>query len=266
MTFKYLLGDAPPEAERLAAQGRLWDPVSLALFDRVGVRPGWKVLEIGPGMGSLHMALRQRVQGPVDAVERSETFATALNAQCASDGFGLGQVWQSDLLDTELPAGRYQFIFARWVFLFLPHPELHVRKLFDALAPGGILAIQDYHRETMTMIPRPEEWPHLMAADRAFFATHGGDASVGSRLPRMFHEAGLELLDTTATLKTGHPNSAVWDWISTYFFGVMERLAALPPFSSEEAARLSAQWRAAAQRADSLLIAPALLDVVGRKA
>jgi hypothetical protein len=68
--YRYLLGDSPGEAVRLRAQARLWDPLAFALFDRLKVRPGWKVLEVGPGQGSLHVELRRRLRGPLDAVER----------------------------------------------------------------------------------------------------------------------------------------------------------------------------------------------------
>ena len=75
-SYRYLLGDAAREAARLRAQARLWDPVSHALFDRIGISRGWRVLEIGPGQGSLHLELRRRVRAPVDAVERSPVFAS----------------------------------------------------------------------------------------------------------------------------------------------------------------------------------------------
>src|SRR5262245_855814 len=116
-SYKYLLGDAKREAARLRAQARLWDAVSHALFDRVGVRPGWHVLEIGPGQGSLHLELRRRVRGPVDAVERSPVFASRLAAIVRRDGFGAGHLWQTDLLEAPLPQTAYDFIFTRWVFL-----------------------------------------------------------------------------------------------------------------------------------------------------
>ena len=47
--YRYLLGDSRREAARLRAQARLWDPVAVALFDRLGVRRGSRVLEVGPG-------------------------------------------------------------------------------------------------------------------------------------------------------------------------------------------------------------------------
>lgn len=263
--FRYLLGDTRTEAERLRAQARLWDPTARALFDRLGVRRGWNVLEIGPGQGSLHVELRRRTQRPVDAVEPSPAFRRRLAALCARDRFGSGTVWETPLAEATLPDGRYDLIFARWVFLFLPNPGTHVKKLAAALKPGGMLAIEDYHRDTFVMVPTPREWPAFLHADHAFFASHGGDASIAGRLPDLYTQAGLSLVEITPTIKTGHPGSPMWNWISTYFFGVMDRLAAFPPFTPAAAARLRKHWRTAARNRASLLIAPAVIDVVGRR-
>jgi SAM-dependent methyltransferase len=263
--YRYLLGDNRREAARLRGQAKLWDPVSHGLFDRIGVKPGWTVLEIGPGQGSLHLELRRRVRGPVDAVERSPVFATALAQACRRDGWGTGKTWLSNLIDAPLPPASYDLIFARWVFLFVPDPDAHIRKLARALKPGGTLAIQDYHRETMAMAPRPPEWNRFISADLAFFASQGGDASIGGRLPAMYRKAGLKVRDITVTIKSGHPGSAVWRWLSTYFLGILDRYTRFPPFTRGDAVRLRRQWVDAGRDRTSVLIGPALLDVVGQK-
>jgi SAM-dependent methyltransferase len=264
--YRYLLGDAAREAARLRAQARLWDPVSLALFDRIRVGRGWRVLEIGPGQGSLHMALRRRVRGPVDAVERSAAFANRLAALTRRDRFGPGRIWQTDLLNAPLPRRHYDLIFARWVFLFLPDPAAHLRKLVRALKPDGLIAVQDYHRETLALVPRPDDWYDFLAADRAFFASEGGDVSIGGRMPRLYQQVGLVTADTVVTIKTGRPGTPVWRWLTTYFMGVMDQLAAFPPFSENAANRVRKHWLAAGRRKTSILISPAVIDVVGRKA
>jgi SAM-dependent methyltransferase len=267
VSFKYLLGDSQTEANRLRAQADLWDPISHALFDRLGIAPGWRVLEIGPGAGSLHLELRRRVSGPIDAVEQSEVFAAGLLEQCRADGYGEGTIWRTALAEAPLPPETYDLIFARWVFLFLPDPLRYVRALARALKPGGLLAIQDYFRDTFLMVPpAPDaDWQAFIQADHAFFAASGGDVNIGTRLPGLYESAGLELADLTPTVKYGHPGSAVWQWLTTYFFGVLDEYSEIPPFGKEAAARLARCWRQAETRPTSLLVAPAVLDVVGRK-
>lgn len=265
MGYQYLLGDSRREAARLRFQARLWDPVAHALFDRLGVRRGWKVLEIGPGQGSLHLELRRRVRGPVDAVERSAPFAERLETLSARDRFASGRIWNTDLLDAPLPRAHYDLVFARWVFLFLPDPLAHVRKLARALKPGGRLAVQDYHRETWALIPRPPEWWDFLATDRNFFATQGGDVNIGGRLPALYRKAGLRVTEVVPTVKSGHPHSDVWQWLFTYYQSVVNRYARVRPFTIRKAERLKKWWAAAGKARQSLAIGPALLDVVGRK-
>lgn len=262
---RYLLGDAARERSRLRAQAALWDPVSHAFFDRLRIRPGSRVLEIGPGPGSLHAELRHRVRGPIDAVEPSAVFAARLGAIARRDGLGPGRLWGAPLAAVALPRSHYDLIFARWVFLFLPDPERRVRQLAAALKPGGRLALQDYHRETLALVPRPPGWERFLAADRAFFASAGGDASIGDRLPVMLRRAGLRVGPVQATIKTGAPGSAVWRWLTTYFLSVMDRYACVPPFAPADARRLARAWRRASRDPASLLIAPAVLDLVGRR-
>jgi SAM-dependent methyltransferase len=256
--FTYLLGDTSPEAARLAFQASLWDPLSHALFERAGVAKGWRVLELGPGAGSLHRELRRRVEGPIDAVEQSATFAASLPTD--------GRVWNAPLASVELPENHYDFIFARWVFLFLPDPLEHLQILVKALRPGGIIAIQDYfRRDTFTLVPQPENWDELIAADRAFFELEGADANVAARLPRLYEEAGVECIDVTPHIKSGNPGSAVWTWLTTYYVNILDRYAAIPPMNEAIAHRIRAAFEAAEQNPASLLVAPAVLDVVGRK-
>jgi len=263
--YRYLLGDARKERARLRHQARIWDPTALALFDRLKIRRGWRVLEIGPGQGSLDAELRRRVRGPVDVVEPSAAFTGGIRRLSRRDAFGKGQLWNCNLIDAPLPRNTYDLIFARWVFLFLPDPGAHVRKLAAALKPGGRLAIEDYSRWTLRMTPAPPEWDNFLDADAAFFATQGGDANIGERLPQLYANAGLDVVDITPTTKYGRPGNAEWKWLTTYFLGVLPRYAGLRPFTPKQAASLRRHWLAASRKKTSLLISPTVLDVVGRK-
>jgi hypothetical protein len=84
-------------------------------------------------------------------------------------------------------------------------------------------------------------------------------------LPAIYPNAGLDVVDVTPTIKTGHPGSPVWTWLTTYFFGVMDEMARCAPFSPVQARRLRRHWAAASHDKTSVLIAPAVFDVVGRR-
>jgi len=263
--YRYLLGDSRRESARLRHQASIWDPTAHALFDRLKVRRGWRVLEIGPGQGSLHLHLRRRVRRPVDAVEPSGVFADSLRRRSQRDGFGAGNLWECNLVDAPLPRNTYDLIFARWVFLFLPNPETHLKKLIAALKPGGRLAIQDYSRWTLRMVPEPPEWENFLKADGAFFESQGGDVNIGARLPQLYAKAGLDVVDITPTIKFGRPGNAEWKWLTTYFLGVLPRYAAFRPFTPKQADSLRRHWLACSARRTALLISPTVVDVVGRK-
>jgi hypothetical protein len=115
------------------------------------------------------------------------------------------------------------------------------------------------------MVPEPPAWDDFLEADLAFFATEGGDANIGARLPALYAKAGLDVVDVTPTTKTGRPGSLEWDWMSTYFLGILDRYASVRPLTKTKAASLRGHWLAAARRRTSLLISPTVLDVVGRK-
>ena len=125
-------------------------------------------------------------------------------------------------------------------------------------------AIQDYHRDTFMVVPKPDDWDDFIRADRAFFASQGGNVSIGVHLPRMMEAAGLQVTDITQTTKDGHPGSPTWNWVTNYVLSVLPKLDAssLPP---AKARRLKRQWLAAGRQRSSLLIAPCVLDIVGRK-
>ena len=140
-----------------------------------------------------------------------------------------------------------------------------MKQLARALKPGGILAIQDYHRDTFMLVPRPDEWDAFIAADRAFFASQGGNVSIGVRLPGMMKAAGLRVTSLEQTTKEGHPGSPTWNWVTNYVLSVIDKLEHSPAFTARTAASLKRKWLEAGRERSTLLIAPCVLDVVARK-
>jgi hypothetical protein len=73
------------------------------------------------------------------------------------------------------------------------------------------------------------------------------------------------MVEAVPTMKVGGPSSPTWSWLSAYFLSVMPRYASFQPFSKAKAARLRRWWLSTAKDKTSIMIAPTVLDVVGRK-
>lgn len=266
--FKYLLGDSDREVRRLAFQAQVWEDMTENLFDRFGVGPGWKCLEAGAGTGTVLFPLARRVRGRggrADALERSPIYADYLRRKGKRLGLANVEITQGDILDAPLKPRFYDLVFARWVFLFLPEPEKHLRRLAAALKPGGILAIEDYHRDAMAFYPSLPSWEWVAEAERRWFSSQGGDVCIAGRLPGLMLKAGLKLIEIRPWVKAGAPGSPVWNWAETFFLDYLDEIARHPPLTPARAKKFRADFKRLRRDPEALFISPAVLDVVARK-
>lgn len=266
--YQYILGDASFEVERLNFQAGVWRDMTEALFDRLKVGPGWRCLDAGAGTGAALFSLARRALrggGRVDAIERAPGFASYLRRALRGSGLSKVRIFESDILQTRLEHGYYDLIFSRWVFSFLPRVEEHLYHLAQALKPGGYLAIEDYHRDSLALYPKFESWDTLLRAERTWYGQHGGDLNIAARLPDLMRRAGLEVVEVVPHVKVGHPGSDVWKWAENFFIGRLKDLGRYYPFSKERARRFRQDWMKAKKNPAALFISPVVLDVVGRK-
>jgi ubiquinone/menaquinone biosynthesis C-methylase UbiE len=140
---RYLLDNAEPQAaERFGDLAILYDPVTVRHLEALGVRDGWQCLEAGGGGGSIADWLAQRVgtQGHVIVTDIDPRYLTALE----QPGHANVRVQRHDVELDPLPAGAFDLIHARLVFVHLATAELALRKLVEALKVGGWLLIEDF--------------------------------------------------------------------------------------------------------------------------
>ncbi|HEY6066080.1 MAG TPA: class I SAM-dependent methyltransferase [Thermoanaerobaculia bacterium] len=112
------------------------------VVDGLAVTPGWRVLEIGCGVGRLLKPLSKRVARVV-GVDVSGEMLQRAREYCA----GLENV---ELHRTEgrldfLTPGSFDFVFSHIVFQHLPrkaYVETYFREAFRVLAPGGVVRVQ----------------------------------------------------------------------------------------------------------------------------
>src|SRR5215468_7938880 len=96
------------EQQRLALMSALLDAVELAHITRLGVRPGWRCLELGCGNGSIARALAERV-APAGYVVASD-----IDLGCIVDQqLPCLEIRHIDILQDVIEEGSYDFVVAR---------------------------------------------------------------------------------------------------------------------------------------------------------
>ena len=196
----YSLGHTPREYERLRTQARIWEGATTRVFDQVGVRRGGSCLDAGCGPGETMRLLAERV-GPdgrvlgMDADTSIGILAVEMlhrtgNRQCAFH--------THDLTAAEsVPGAPFDLVYARLLLFHVPERVAVLERLWDAVAPGGRLVIQDYDLRTASVLPDLASFAEVGRVIFGAFGAAGADISVGARLTRLFEEAGVGVPDGT---------------------------------------------------------------------
>ena len=171
----------------------------------------------------------------------------------------------SRIQDAELEPNSLDLIFARWVFSFIPEPGDVMRKLTRALRPGGVLAIEDYNHEGISIFPESEGFRAAVRATRTVYARSGGDAWIAGRAPRLFREAGLATISITPNVMCGGPKSPVFRWASAFFPHFSATLVEKGALEADERTLFLREWSEREKDEDALFFSPFLVDAAGRK-
>lgn len=119
-----------------------WDPETHRRLQRVGLRTGWRCLEVGGGGGSIVRWLCDAVgpDGSVVTVDLDTRFLAAIAAPNL-------EVIEADVVTDGLPDGPFDLIHTRAVLMHIPARDRLLSELVGRLRPGGTLVIEeaDFH-------------------------------------------------------------------------------------------------------------------------
>ncbi|MGA8617190.1 MAG: class I SAM-dependent methyltransferase [Candidatus Sulfotelmatobacter sp.] len=104
----------------------------------LGISHGLRCLEVGAGGASVAAWLCEQV-GPTGRV-----VATDINIQLL-EGIKLPnfEAIKDDITVDSPPENGFDFVHSRWLLHHLPKPELTIRRMIDALRPGGWLLLEE---------------------------------------------------------------------------------------------------------------------------
>ena len=154
---RYSLGRTPAEYERLRAQARMWDAATGRLLDQVGLGPGASCLDAGCGPGETMRAMAERVgpAGRVLGIDADAALGGMTLEMLHGDGYRHCAFHAQDLTAGDpIPGAPYDLVYARLLLFHLPQRVDVLARLWEAVAPGGHLLVQDFDLRGISSLPQ----------------------------------------------------------------------------------------------------------------
>jgi SAM-dependent methyltransferase len=191
----YLLDNQAPEAGgRFDALADLFDPVTTRHVDGLGIGPGARCWLVGAGGPSLARHLAGRV-GPDGAVLATDIDITWLEGAGPLPA-GV-EVRRHDVAADAPPADDFDLVHARLVLVHVPEREEALRRMVQAVRPGGWVLVEDFDMAMQpAAVPDPvteddERANAIRVGFRLLLGERGADAWWGRTLARRMRSLGL---------------------------------------------------------------------------
>lgn len=226
MTTDYPFADRAAEDERLIAQGRVFfDAHSRRLFEKAGLAPGMRVLDLGSGSGNVSRLAADMVgpDGSVVGIERDPEAVELARRRtdAANIEYRVGDV--STLKGVE---DGFDAVVGRLIIMYTPDPVATIRQAAARVRPGGLVCLHEADLDYQWSSPEP---PLLAQAHRWFseaLVKAGIELRMGPRLYAAYGEAGLpEPRMLVEAFAQGGPDAPTWGWANLVngMIGLLER-------------------------------------------
>ena len=160
----------------------------------MALAPGASCLDAGCGPGETMRLLAERVgrSGHVLGVDVDATLGRQAVTMLHDAGHRQCQFARVDLTSGEpIPGAPFDVVYARLLLYHLPGRVAVLRSLWDAVAPGGHLVVQDYDLQSVSVQPALDSFEEVGRVIIDAFTAAGCDVHVGARLPDLFAQAGI---------------------------------------------------------------------------
>ena len=165
---------------------------TLEFLERAGLRPGMRCVDLGCGGGAVSLELAG-LAGPAGSVVGVDMDEAKLElARRAARERGLGNVvFEAGDVNAWAAPGGYDLVYCRFLLQHLAGPVELLRRMWDAVRPGGVLAVEDADLEGLFCDPDNDGFAFYRRMYAAVLARNGGDPGCARRLVRYFRQAEI---------------------------------------------------------------------------
>ncbi len=189
---RYVIRGGREGYERLKLLARARWPDTADLFERVGVQPGMRCLDLGCGGGEVTFEIARMIgpEGSVVGIDIDEVKLDLGRAAAANRGLSNIEFRVSNVKDWN-ERDRYDLVFCRFLLQHLGRPLDLIERMWAAVRTGGALVVEDTDFSGLFCEPPNEGFEFYARMYPRVLGRYGGDSAVGRKLYRFFLEAGI---------------------------------------------------------------------------
>jgi len=222
-------------------------------------------LGCGPGFCTKELAYIVGSSGKVIGVDRSEAYIAHLEEVKKLHHLKIEGVL-ANFDEMKLQPNTLDGMYCRWALAWLSNPKEILKKVYDALKPGGKMVIHEYYDwSTHQTEPHHPALAKAIAAALKSFKDSDGEIDVGRQLPEILSSLGMQVTGIRLMAKIATPKTLNWQWPKTFYQSYYPRLVEMGYLTHEEMTQALAAHIKLEQTQGATLCCPLMVEVIAEK-
>ncbi len=177
------------------------------------LKPGDRVLDAGPGPGTITLGLARAVSpGKVTGVEIGQPYVDLATETARNDNVENVEFLQGDALDLDFDDETFDVVFSFAVLEHIPEPIDALREWYRVLKPGGLIAVGSsavsWHAHPLDAPLGP---PKMNFYYRVW-ETNGGHPDMAADQPQLVRRAGFQDIEIGGFFQHSDPQQQASTW------------------------------------------------------
>ncbi|MFT3923923.1 MAG: methyltransferase domain-containing protein [Myxococcales bacterium] len=262
----YIANAGAAGLERSKVLARVMQDPTAALFDRVGIAAGSRCLDVGCGTGDVSFELASRVgpRGQVIGADLDPAKLELARRDAELEGLSENLAFQCvDVAEWSDERG-FDAVYARFVLTQLRDPAAMLATFVRLTRPGGVVIVEDIDHSGWLCEPPSASHDRYTELCERVVQSKGADVHIGLRLPTLMAEAGLadvrvDVVQPVALRGEAKLAAAV------SMKNMADAVVGAQLATAAEVEALAAELIALAERPDTLMGMPRILQIFGRR-
>lgn len=262
----YILPVGSNGRDRLAKLNKMLSPSTYHFFQKMGLKEGQKVLEIGCGTGNVTSMIAHQVgpSGHVTAIDVNAEQIEVAREQIKLKNITNVSFYNQSVLDPFLFVERFDVVYSRLTIMHVSNFQLALKNMYAALADGGILACEEASNA------RYIHYPYNAAYDKSrillieLSKIKGMDPYIGDKIFGFFQQLKLTgvAVDLVQPIYQTEEERSI---LQQFFDEVKCNYIKHELITDLEASKMSEEIRRYAMKGDNFITFPSITQIWARK-